>query len=784
MKPKYFLTSLFILATMVVLGQSLVGVNVDDLSNAQIAQILKRGASQGMSVTEAEAMALSLGLSPTEAAKFKQRVAELQPGEEDVKGMVTPSAVLFREGATANSASEETKTTVSGQDRSSIFGHQIFRDADIEVYDRGSDAKAGPDYVLGSGDQISLTVYGTSYFQKVYTVDPQGAISMDQWGKVQVGSLSFESVQKLIKAKIRPYFNSSSNDVDIALAYSRNITIHVVGEVVHPGSYSFPALNTAFNALVVAGGPTNQGTLRDIHIVRHGKVVASFDVYAFLFAPERIANIYLQDQDFVHVGAPGSIVSIQGAVRRPFKYEAKTGESPMELLIYAGGMSEDAQSSGIEWYKRGPGGYVVQSASASAATLSSGDSVYVGQQMMELRSYVEITGGVEIPGKYSYTEGMTLSALLEQAGGLQPDALKDAMYISRELSDKSRTFLVLHAEDAHTCVLQNKDKLYILEVPDSDAMPISVQGAVRSPLKIPFADGMTLGDALRQAGGLKNSADYTRVAVNRLGAFADFRSGTNRDIYTTALVTSVPRELSRDLTVQDDRLDFTLQPYDQIIVREIPEYQLQNMVYVGGEVLYPGLYVRLSKDEKINSLVERAGGITLNGSTAQASLKRQNKPNIRLNLDRALSKPMSNSNLTISDGDSLFVPEKEGLVTIVGPGTKYYVRNGKTTFNAPFEPNRRSSYFVKQFGLGFAKKASIKDTYVSYHNGQFSKVRNYGLFWIHPIVRPGATIHTVLKEPKPQKRKAEPNPLDWNQVVATLTSAAMGFGTVYTLLTR
>ncbi len=90
MKPKYFLTSLFILATMVVLGQSLVGVNVDDLSNAQITQILKRGASQGLSEAEAEAMALSLGLSPTEAAKFKQRVAELQLDEEDVKGMEPP----------------------------------------------------------------------------------------------------------------------------------------------------------------------------------------------------------------------------------------------------------------------------------------------------------------------------------------------------------------------------------------------------------------------------------------------------------------------------------------------------------------------------------------------------------------------------------------------------------------------------------------------------------------------------------------------------------------------
>ncbi|MDA8787695.1 SLBB domain-containing protein [Schleiferiaceae bacterium] len=780
MKFKYRFLVLLLLTVFASNAQSLVGVSVDDLSDAQISQILKRGASQGLSEAEGEAMALSMGLSPAEAAKFKQRVAQLKPVEEE--GMSVGSS--FAEGAIPSFNKRDSSIQRRIQDSSSIFGHQLFREADIKVYDRGSDAKAGPDYVLGAGDQISLTVYGTSYFQKIYTVDPQGSISMDGWGKVQVANLSFESVQKLLKSKIRPYFNFTSNEVAIALAYSRAITVNVVGEVAKPGSYTFPALNTAFNALVAAGGPTNSGTLRAIQIVRSGKVVATFDVYAFLFTPERVANVYLQDHDYIHVGPLRSVVSIQGEVRRPFKYEAKEGDSPMDLLAFAGGLTEGANVGAIEWYKKGLGGYQVQSAGVSSALLSSGDSIYVGTQSKELRSYVEINGGVESPGKYAFKEGITLAELLQQAGGLQPDALKNGLYLSRELYDKSRTFLILTQDNAGSQILQNKDKVHVIEVPEADAMPISVQGAVRTPLKTPFADGMTLGDALRLAGGLKNSADYSRVEVNRLGAFTDFRSGTSKDIYTTALMTSVPRELSRDLTAHDERLEFLLQPYDQIIVREIPEYQLQNMVYVGGEVQYPGLYVRLSKDEKISSLVERAGGLTTSGSSTQASLKRLNKDNIRLNLDGALKAPTSRANLTLLDGDTLVVPEKESLIAIEGPGTKFFVRNGQSSLHAPFEANRRATYYVKQFGLGFAKKADIKETYVSYPNGQFSKVRNFGLFRIHPIVRQGATIHTVIKDPKPEKRKAEPKALDWNQVVASLTSAAMGFGTVYTLLTR
>ena len=145
---------------------------------------------------------------------------------------------------------------------------------------------------------------------------------------------------------------------------------------------------------------------------------------------------------------------------------------------------------------------------------------------------------------------------------------------------------------------------------------------------------------------------------------------------------------------------------------------------------------------------------------------------------------MSRANLTLLNGDSLFVPEKEGLIAIEGPGTKFFVRNGQSMLHAPFEANRRTVYYVKQFGLGFAKKADIKETYVSYPNGQFSKVRNFGLFRIHPIVGPGATIHTVLAEPKANKEKKETKPLDWNQAVATVTSAVMGFSTLYVLLTR
>jgi len=186
----------------------------------------------------------------------------------------------------------------------------------------------------------------------------------------------------------------------------------------------------------------------------------------------------------------------------------------------------------------------------------------------------------------------------------------------------------------------------------------------------------------------------------------------------------------------------------------------------------------------MTSPIQRSGGLTASAFPAQTRISRVGKRNVRLDIQKALKQPKSSSNLVLLPGDTIMVPKVEGLVTIVGPGTNFFVRNAQNELSAPFELGRRTTYYVNKFGLGFAKRAARAETYVQYPNGKFDKTRNYGIFRVHPIVRRGATIHTVLKEPKEKREKAAPKSLDWNQVVATLTSAAMGFGTVYTLLTR
>jgi protein involved in polysaccharide export with SLBB domain len=788
---------LALVITTVLSAQDLSGIKVDNLSDAQIRSILAQGQSQGLNIEQGEQLALQMGLSPEEAKKFKARAAGLNgagAANSSASGSLITTEVAekaeIQVQATANSAGEEVGAKAP-KAPVSTFGQQIFREGDLKIYERSLDAKAPSNYVLGEGDELGVSVFGTSYFQKEYTVDSRGNIAMETWGKINVRGLTFEQVQKLIKARISPYFNMGSNEMTVTLSYSRSITVNIVGDVLHPGSYKMPAVNTAFNALVAAGGPSNSGTLRDIQILRDGKVVQHLDVYAFLLNPNSKSEFYLQDNDYLFVGPAANVVSIQGEITRPMAYELLPTESVESLIQYAGGLTAEAYADRIQIERQAPNDITlieVPAQNFSSTYLKRGDSVRVSKSNGIVRRFVTIDGAVMQPGTYSFEEGMTAKAAILLAGGTLPDVVRSEAYISRLKEDQTMEFIPFNLDLALSGkgpALQNKDRINILGVPDFDEnMALSIQGAVRDPKTIAFAEGMTLGDVLRLAGGLQPNADYTRVEVNRLNAFGNYQGGTSREVRTTALITAVPQALSKTLDIEDASLEFALQPYDQVIVREIPDFELQNLVFVSGEVQYPGYYALLSKDEKLVSLITRAGGLTAYASAKNASLSRVGYPNISMDLNSALSNKASRYNISLVEGDVLDIPRTESLITITGPATKYYLANGELELNAPFVPGRRANQYVSAFALGYAKKANRAGTYLTYENGQYKRALNFGLFRIHPVVKRGATIHTVLRAPKEEKSKREVKPMDWNQVVATLTSAIMGFSTVYVLLTR
>jgi len=919
---KRFLFLAAILVTTVLSAQDLTGIKVDDLSDAQIRAILAQGKERGMDINQGEQVALSMGLPAAEAAKFRQRVEALNgqskpntsqgtgaapsTGALEVPGTVASSETL---GNTANVETEvlqqaeiksEAAVAIAGTSEQStapgeglptkVYGQQLFRGADLRIYERSLDAKAPDHYILGTGDELGVSVYGTSYFNEVYKVDSRGYIAINNVGNVAVRGLTFAEARNVIKGRMAPYFNLGSNTFAFNLAYSRTVTVNIVGEVVNPGSYKLPAINTAFNALMAAGGPSDIGTLRDIKIVRSGKVVKILDVYAFLLNPTSENDYYLQENDYISVGTNHNVVAITGAVKRPMKYELLPGESLNQAIAFAGGFASNAYTEAVQIQRQETEESILMDITKPdfGMALNALDIITVKKKNDQLKQVVTINGAVFQPGPYRFEAGLTLLELIEKAGGIKQDSIialdkawmvrmrpdftryytpidiqgvladanhpdnkvlkaKDAItitlkkdysdegqisisgavrspfqmkyaegltvsnmlemadgikfetfadraYLIRTRSDLTQEIIeldlaavILDPNSSANLTLQARDAISVLAKPDvDDGMGISVAGAVRNPKRFNYAEGMTLGDALRLAGGLNPNADFTRVEVSRISAFDNFTKGTNREIRTTALITSVPQALSRDLNADSEELQFVLQPYDQVVVREIPDYELQELVLIQGEVRYPGYYPLLAKDEKLTSLLRRAGGLTRFANTRNASIQRGGHPNIVMNLQRATRNPVSKYNYRLQPGDVLNIPRQENLITITGAGHKYFENTYESTVNTPFVSGKRARYYVRQFALGYTRDAARADTYVKYPNGKVSRTINLGLLKVYPRIQKGATIYTSIKtkEEREKREKRDVKPLDWNQAVATVTSAIMGFSTVYVLLTR
>lgn len=779
--------------TFHVSGQDLSGVNVDNMSDVQIQSILSQGAARGLSADNGEALAISMGLPPEEAKKFQNRVKQLQGGATtDTGGILAPTASAETEaeeraeGRIAATADSLEKQTVQNKQVSTVYGQQLFRNGNLEVYERSLDAKAPDNYIIGAGDELTVSVSGTAFFNATYSVDSRGRITMNQGGSLNLRGLTFKQVERLIKARLKPYFNMSSNEVNITLAYSRTITVNIVGEVAQPGSYKLPAINTAFNALIAAGGPNNLGTLRNIKVRRNGKVIQTLDVYEYLLNPNSHKDFFLQDNDYLFVGLPQAVVTVEGAVSRPMRYELKQGESLQDLLAYAGNRTANAFMDLVQVKHLGTSEVElidVQAAELSQFVLTDLDVVIVPVAQRRMERFVNVMGAVKQPGLYQYVEGMSAKALIDLAGGLHEDALLTRAHLRYEEDDKSSSVVAFNLTEADAMTLGNKHELIVSFKPDVDAgFTVSIRGAVQTVSDQPFSEGMTLGDMIQMAGGLTPNADYSRIEISRLKAFDDFVNGVNLASNTSVEIVSLSSLASRH-DLSNKAFQFKLQPFDLILVREIPDYHMQEMVTLSGEVRYPGLYPLKHKGERISSVIERAGGFTNYSDITNAALIRATSPNIVLHLENAVTKTQSRFNYRLHPGDEIHIPESKSMVTIDGQGHEKYTYNQDSVVNGPVLNNARANAYINRYALGFAKKSHRSRLFVSYPNGDVDRTVHYGLFLLYPKVKPGGTIHIAIK-PEKEKKDKSAEPLDVNQVIATLAATVSSFATMYMLITR
>jgi protein involved in polysaccharide export with SLBB domain len=777
--------------------------NPEDLRPSDIPseQVLKQMGLSDEEISEAMDFKFSRG-------KHENEEDRLQRGEGN-----TALAKFY------NSLGDSLITDTLTYPKAKIYGQDIFRNNKLSFYQKALDAKAPENYKVGSGDEISISVWGYSEFSETLLVDDRGYITPSSYGRIYVKGLTFKKMRSLLKSKFGSFLDMKNSEIDVTLSYSRVITVNIVGEVYNPGSYTIPAINTAFNALIAAKGPNQIGTVRNIYIKRDGKTVDSLDVYQFLFNPTRSQDIYMQDGDYLFVPPAKHIVEVSGAVNRPYTYEAKLGESVARIIKYAGGYSTNAFSDVIT-LKRIEYNTIkvndVHKDHAQSTTVQHGDEIIVNTISHKLSNVVSIKSSIGVEGDYEFIRGEKLLSLLNRAKCIDEKTFEPKVYIIRLNKDRTKSHITVNLgsilEDNNhkdNILLNEYDIVRVLSVDDfDDNFLVSVLGAVRNSGDFDFGVGMTLQDVLLQAGGLTQQAEGSRIEVSRI---MEYDISSNKLKPRRTIVKTI--KIGEDLVLSSEAQEFNLQPFDQVFVRKNPDFEAAKNIVLNGEVKYPGTYILLSKNEKISSVIKRAGGLTnyayLDGvkmfrkfeiikdkKNQELHISKELKKSILadpvlaliytndlrkgeinqqnifgdenkyfaydmvyLNLEKAMGSKSSKHNLVLIEGDSIIVPKTMDVVHITG---ELMNLEGKS-ISAPHFNRTRANYYVNNFAGGFTKENKKSNTLVVYPNGITKKSINFGLFTLSPRIKKGSTIIVTNKVRKEKKEKE--NPIDWNKQI-------------------
>jgi protein involved in polysaccharide export with SLBB domain len=749
----------------------------------------------------------------SEAQAFKDRVNKIQ-ANAPVAAASPGTAIKEATDAKAKQALVEAATPITGSEivapkadkPVTVYGQELFRKGDIKIYERSIDAKAPANYELGVGDELGISIFGVSYYNTVAKVDSRGRIELGQLGSIYVKGVPFDKAKVLIKTALSNNFNMSSNQVEISLAYSRSITVNIVGEVFKPGSYKIPALNTAFNALIAAGGPTDIGTLRNIQLRRNGKVIKTFDVYAYLQNPGSDDDFFLQDNDYLVIGTVGKLVSIAGAVRRPMTYELLPNEELTQLIKYTGGLNANAMASRSQVQR-----YISKNQRLLPVNLDSlaqlkldfalqnGDAVTIGRVNDDLENRVEVKGPVYFPGVFPIVLGDRVSDLILKAGGLREQILLKRAYLVRTEKDETRKYIPLNVEtlvrnssDEGNVVLQKNDVLLLYsEAEFLDKFTVNINGEVKNPVTLAYKEGLTLGDVLVLAGGIKISAELTKIEISRSNIFApNYKPGEPYQTSTISL--TIPKEITENQEV----LKMQLLPFDIVSVRRIPNFEFQKTVELRGEFQYPGIYVIQDKGFTVNDVVKLAGGLTPFAFAEGAKFDRPNLPGgfLVFDMKKAMQRRGSMFNYTLKEGDIISVPKVIDYVSIYGSGIQY-IENLITldtltdyaVMNSPFVGGKRAGYYIRTFGNGYTSDAWRAKTYVVEANGRVRRTINLYAFRVSPKVKKGSSIYVISKEKKAKtslKDRVNKIPTDWNKVISDVTVKLTGFATLWALIQR
>lgn len=617
-----FACSLFIMLPTASYSQSMAdiaNIQVDELSDAQIRELVKRAEEAGISEIELVQMAKLRGLPEAEAEKLERRIKDLELTGAASRSRTTASK---RDPRRQTDLSEITQNIFqykrdgiqSLEDKpSNIFGAELFYNQNRKLsFEPNLNIATPKNYILGSGDMVYVDIYGESEQYYEATVNPDGFMILDNIGPISVSGKTIEEATGIIRNRLSNYYTglrgaNPSTFVQVTLGNIRSIQVHLVGEVRLPGTFTLSAFSTVFNALYAAGGPNDNGSMRSIRIIRGGNPVASIDIYDFLVNGKASLDFQLQDQDVVMVDPFIARATVKGEVKRPRIFEIKEGNTFEDVLRYAGGFTDEAFKDRINVTRISGSERAVSDIFNSQFGLflvKGGDEYHVGKVLDRFANRVQIKGAVFREGNFALTDGLTLGQLIKNADGIRGDAYLERASILRTYDDLSTELITINLRDVISGAtpdipLSREDVVRISSIYDlKEEFYVQINGEVRNPGTYPYSKNMSVEELVLLAGGLREAANVKDVEIARRSQDAD--AGAFSDLITV--------QLNESLIPQADPT--SLEPYDMVIIRRKPNFILDKLVQVEGQVNSPGIFSVRSAEERISDVINRAGGLT------------------------------------------------------------------------------------------------------------------------------------------------------------------------------
>ncbi|MDR6803574.1 protein involved in polysaccharide export with SLBB domain [Dyadobacter sp. BE34] len=750
-------------------------IDPSQVTNQQAVDFYNQAKSAGMSDMDIEKAALQRGYTLDQISTMRKRLQQ-KPDEKQTNDPNRDELDETRDQDDADQledeANNERDSTNARRARnrrlSRTFGSAFFSRT-TSTFEPNLRIATPRNYILGPEDEIVVDIYGNAVDNFRMKISPEGTVKMLNLAPVYVNGLTIEQASERIVNRLRQAYSTlnrpgSGTYSSITLGNVRSIHVMITGEAARPGTYTVSSLATAFNALSISGGPSLNGSYRNIEVIRNNKIIRKIDLYKFLVDADLRDNIALQDQDIILIRPFETRIELNGQLKRPGIFEAKPGETLGNLIRYAGGFTPEAYTKTFTYQRNTGTNYMIGSIdSLQIETFApkNGDIFNVKRILDIVANQVEIRGAVTLPGPYALEERCnSVLKLIQMAQGLSPRAFLNRAILERS-SGETQTGIVaidlrklVNGEIADIPLLAG-DILTIKSVEDLKEFTfLTISGSVINPGNYYYYKDITIADLIFQAGGYTEGGIPYRIEVSRRvkNDTLDLPSSQNVRIFSI--------DVADNLVLNPDDQKFKLQPQDIIVVRKSPRYEPQKSVTVIGEVRYPGNYTIINNFERISDLFGKVGGLRSEAYLPGARFYRGQEL-IAVDIEAIVNKPSLPSNLLLMHGDTLVIPRRLETVRIQGGVHNPSVMN----FDSKFSYDD----YISQAG-GYTEQGWKKRVYVSYPNGRTHRTKNFLFFRSYPKVEPGAVVTVPVKVAEPDRQKTPGERIALFSFIASMVS--------------